>query len=508
LAILGELISRATGRIVEGERRLAVERSEPTRLTAPADDSESPLPLVVDLDGMLVATDLLLESLFVLARRRTPRLLMLPLWLAKGQAYFKRRLAQEATPDVPTLPYRRDVIRYLEAARRRGTPLVLATAADERIAQAVANHIGLFDAVFASDGVVNLKGESKRQRLIAEFGARGFDYLGGGRKDRLVWHSARRAIAVQRKPGDLASAPETECLFEAPPPDPLLYLRALRPHHWLKNALVFLPLAAAHRLAEIGLLSQAFVAFVAFSLCASSTYLLNDLLDLQRDRRHPHKKDRALASGRLPVAHALALIPLLLAGAIAIGLLLPWGFLGVLALYYVLTLSYSLRLKDMIILDVLALAGLHALRVMAGSAAVSIPPSTWLIAFCVFLFFSLAMIKRYAELVVMRTVDGARAHARAYELEDSELLAALGGASGYLAVLVLALYASETAQGGFGRHELIWLVCVLLLYWISYMWLMAHRARMHDDPLVFALRDRVSRVLVALMAAVFLAAAP
>ena len=179
-----------------------------------------------------------------------------------------------------------------------------------------------------------------------------------------------------------------------------------------------------------------------------------------------------------------------------------------LGLYCVLTLSYSLRLKDMVILDVLALAGLHALRVMAGCAAVGIPPSAWLIAFCVFLFFSLAMIKRYAELVVMRTIDGLQAHARAYELEDSELLAALGGASGYLAVLVLALYISETGQEAFGRHELIWLVCVLLLYWISYMWLMAHRARMHDDPLVFALRDNVSRMLIVLMAVILVAAVP
>jgi 4-hydroxybenzoate polyprenyltransferase len=180
-----------------------------------------------------------------------------------------------------------------------------------------------------------------------------------------------------------------------------------------------------------------------------------------------------------------------------------------LGLYYVLTLSYSLRLKDIVILDVLALAGLHALRVLAGCAAVSLPPSAWLIAFCVFLFFSLAMIKRYAELVVMRTIEGAHAHARAYELEDSELLAALGGASGYLSVLVLALYiSSDATENVFGRHELIWLVCVLLLYWISYMWLMAHRGRMHDDPLVFALRDKVSRVLVALMAVIFLLAVP
>jgi 4-hydroxybenzoate polyprenyltransferase len=436
---------------------------------------------------------------------------MVPFWLVRGKATLKQHLAQEAAPDKSTLPYRRDLIEYLEAAKRRGRPLVLATAADERIAQAVADHLGLFDAVFASDGIVDLKGESKRDRLIAEFGADGFDYVGSGGADRPVWASARKAILVRREAAfraDQADRSEIERVSEAPSADRFVYLEALRPHHWLKNVLVFLPLAAAHRLGEVDLLVQALLAFVAFGLCASSTYLLNDLMDLPSDRRHPHKKDRALASGRLPLVHALALMPLLLGGAIAVGLLLPWAFLAVLALYYVLTLSYSLRLKDMVILDVLAIAGLHALRVMAGCAAVSLPPSAWLIAFCVFLFFSLAMIKRYAELVVMRTIEGAHAHARAYELEDSELLAALGGASGYLAVLVMALYISETGYGVFGPHALIWLICVLLLYWISYMWLMAHRACMHDDPLVFALRDKVSRVLVALMAAIFLLAVP
>ena len=491
---------------------MVVERSKPTRLVARADDADRPAPLVVDLDGTLVATDLLIESLFVLAKRKPLRLLMVPFWLAQGRARLKQHLAQEAMPDVPTLPYRRDLIEYLEAARHRGTPLVLATAADERIAQAVAHHLRLFDAVFASDGIVNLKGERKRDRLIAEFGAHGFDYVGSGHADRPVWASASKAILVQRHAGPRAGpagTAEIERVFEAPSADPLVYVAALRPHHWLKNTLVFLPLAAAHRLSEVDLLVQALLAFVAFGLCASSTYLLNDLMDLPMDRRHPHKKDRALASGRLPLVHGVALIPVLLAAAIAIGLLLPRAFLGVLALYYVLTLSYSLRLKDMAILDVLALAGLHALRVMAGCAAVSLPPSAWLIAFCVFLFFSLAMIKRYAELVVMRTIEGAHAHARAYELEDSELLAALGGASGYLSVLVLALYiSSDATENVFGRHELIWLVCVLLLYWISYMWLMAHRGRMHDDPLVFALRDKVSRVLVALMAVIFLLAVP
>jgi 4-hydroxybenzoate polyprenyltransferase len=281
----------------------------------------------------------------------------------------------------------------------------------------------------------------------------------------------------------------------------------MRPHQWLKNALVFVPLLATHRVYEVDLLWQGLLAFVAFSLCASSAYLLNDLLDLPSDRHHPHKRDRPFASGQLPLVHGLALAPLLLLVGLALGAFLSPILCGILALYYALTLSYSLRLKDVVILDVLTLAGLYTLRVMAGSAAFDVPPSAWLLAFCVFLFFSLAMIKRYAELVAMRAVEGAKAHARAYLLEDSELLAALGAASGYLSVLVLALYiTSDAMHDPDVRYQLIWLVCVLLLYWISYMWLMAHRARMHDDPLVFALRDRVSQIVIALMAATLLIA--
>ena len=271
---------------------------------------------------------------------------------------------------------------------------------------------------------------------------------------------------------------------------------------------MFLPLLGAHRIYEIDLLWQGLLVFVAFSLSASSAYLLNDLLDLPSDRHHPRKRDRPLASGRLPLVQGLVLAPLLLGAGLALGALSGPLLSGLLALYYVLTMSYSLRLKDIVILDVLALAGLYTLRVMAGAAAFSIPPSAWLLAFCVFLFFSLAMIKRYAELLAMRAVEGGQAHARAYLLEDSELLAALGGASGYLSVLVLALYITSDAMHDPNvRYQLIWLVCGLLLYWISYMWLMAHRGRMLDDPLVFALRDRVSQIVIALMAATMLIAA-
>lgn len=279
-------------------------------------------------------------------------------------------------------------------------------------------------------------------------------------------------------------------------------LETVRPHQWIKNALVFVPLAAAHRLADEGLLAAAARAFVAFTLCAASVYVLNDLIDAPADRLHPHKRQRPLASGRLPRSLALLLVPLLAAGALAAGASLDIRVNGILALYFIEMLWYTLRLRAIVLLDALALAVGYALRVAAGAFAVHVLPSSWLLAFCVFLFFSLALIKRYAELALLRGRDGAAAHARAYLLEDQELILTLGVSTGVLAVLVLALYLSAAhAEMRYHQTGFIWVVCVLLLYWVSHMWLAAHRGRMSDDPLVFALKDPVSRVLVASMGA-------
>jgi 4-hydroxybenzoate polyprenyltransferase len=283
------------------------------------------------------------------------------------------------------------------------------------------------------------------------------------------------------------------------------YLAALRPYQWLKNTLVFVPLAVADQSFSPNLVLQAALAFGAFSLCASSGYLINDLLDIPSDRHHPHKKERPLASGRLSAAHALALAPVLLLAGIAIGLLLPRPFLVALAAYYGLTVAYSFRLKDVAILDVVTLSVLYTLRLAGGALAVGLPQSSWLLAFCIFLFLSLALVKRYAELDMMRSVDGWRAHARAYVIQDRELIAALGGASGYLAVLVLGLWIG-THDPNDTQYQIVWLDCLLLLYWITRMWLIAHRGRMDDDPLVFALRDNVSRFVILVMAVILIGA--
>jgi 4-hydroxybenzoate polyprenyltransferase len=341
---------------------------------------------------------------------------------------------------------------------------------------------------------------------VSEFGEKGFDYAGNGQRDLVVWSSARRAILVN--PARLVTSrigkvAQVDCVFGDRRRGFVDHLKPLRPQQWLKNILVFAPLFAAHRFYEVDLLGKALLAFLAFGCFASGGYLLNDLLDLPEDRRHPQKRFRAFAAGDLPLSYGLAMIPALLGLGCLIGMMVSRPFFSALLTYFALTLTYSLGLKKIALLDVVVLAGLYTARILAGSAAVAIWPSHWLLAFSTFLFFSLALVKRYRELGIMRTIDGDGARVRGYLLSDGELLAAMGIASGYLAVLVLALYVnSETAQVLYRRYELIWFLCPLLFYWISHIWLIAHRGRMPDDPVVFAISDQTSRILGLLMLAV------
>lgn len=468
-----------------------------------------PAPLVVDLDGTLLRTDLLMESVLVLAKKRPLDLLKLPLWLARGRALLKQKVAACAMPDIRTLPYRPDVLAQLEAEKAKGRCVVLATAADESLAQRVAQNLGLFNRVYASDGRVNLSGEHKRDRLVAAFGEKGFDYIGNALRDLPVWRAARTALLVRpshtlrRRAGQAAPVAQ---VFEDRGPAPLRsYLQALRPHHWVKNGLILLPLAFTQGLSWMQWLPQALLAVAAFSLCASSVYLLNDLLDLPYDRRHPQKKERALASGRIGIVQAIGLTAALLATAVLIGAKLSGAFLAVMSGYYLSTLVYSLRAKDVPILDVLVLAGGYAARVAAGALAVGLVPSTGLLAFCLLLFFSLTLIKRHAELTIMGSVSASGTHG--YFYADRGLLAAQGVASGYLSVLVLALYVNaEVAPQAPPRHSLFWGVYLLLWCWINLLWLRAHRGQIPNDPVLYALRNPASLLLMAGMAALALLA--
>ncbi|MDR2365775.1 MAG: UbiA family prenyltransferase [Zoogloeaceae bacterium] len=466
-------------------------------------------PLVIDLDGALLRSDLLVETSLLLLRDH-PRQCLLPFgWLARGKALLKHKLAERVNLDVTVLPYDENVLAFIRKARTEGRRVVLATASHERLAGLVARHLGVFDEVLASHARLNLAGEAKRDALLARYGEKGFDYLGNSRDDLPVWRVARKAFAAnasfhcERKARALTNF---EGVISCRKDRAADWIKALRLHQWLKNLLIFVPLLAAHRYAELPLLSQAMLAFFCFGLCASSVYLLNDLLDLRDDRHHAKKRLRPFASGRLSPGTGLLVFPLLLCVAFAVALCwLPLAFtLGVLV-YYGLTLAYSLWLKRLMIVDVMTLAILYTLRIVIGGVTLSIPLSFWLLAFSVFIFLSLALVKRYVELLPLREKgNGEKARGRGYHAEDFPMIMALGAASGYTAVMVLALYINDPVTRQYYHHpEFIWFSCLLLLTWISRVWILAHRGMMHDDPVIFAAKDKVSLGIVALIALVF-----
>jgi len=466
-------------------------------------------PLCVDLDGTLVRTDLLLESVLALLKRNPLYLFALPLWLLKGRAHLKCEVARRVRVDMAGLPYDRRVLNLLETERGR-RPLVLCTASDQVLAEAIAQHLGCFDKVMASDGSCNLSGRRKAGALVEAYGERGFDYAGNEARDLAIWRHARRAYVVNAGDGLAARASRVSEVADVLPRERAglrTWLKALRVHQWLKNVLVFVPLLAAHMLLQPSAAGHAIAAFVIFGVCASGVYVLNDLLDLGVDRAHPRKRERPFAAGRLPLSAGLVMAPLLTVAAFAAAYALSPRFALVLLGYYALTLAYSLRLKQIAMLDVLVLAGLYTLRIIAGSVAIATGLSFWLLAFSMFLFLSLALLKRYTELVVQRDAGEAQAQGRGYATSDASMLATLGGASGYLSVLVLALYIDSAASAALYRYpQWLWLMCPLLLYWISRVWIIAHRGAMHDDTVVFAVTDNVSRVVLVLGALVALLA--
>lgn len=465
-------------------------------------------PLCVDLDGTLLRSDLLLESTLALLARRPWLLLALPVWLLRGKARLKREIASRVAIDAAHLPYDERVLSLLrdQPQRRR----VLCTASDESLARAVAAHLGCFDEVLASDGERNLSGRGKAEALVARFGERGFDYAGNARVDLAVWARAHGAVVVNAGPA-LARAAGQRCELLAHLPDTggglKAWLRALRLHQWLKNLLVFIPLLASHRFMEPEGVLAAVAGFVAFGLCASGVYVLNDLLDLPSDRQHPRKRLRPFASGALPLLPGIVLAPVLALAGLALAWITEPRFAAVLAVYYLMTLGYSLRFKRVAMLDVMLLAMLYTLRIIGGTAVIGAALSFWLLAFSMFIFLSLALLKRYVELSAMLAEGKLTAAGRGYGVDDLPLLQSLGGSAGYLAVLVLALYInSPESIALYSRPQVLWLLCPLVLYWVSRTWVVAHRGGMDDDPVVFAATDRVSQFVGLLCAVIALSA--
>jgi len=458
------------------------------------------IPLAVDLDGTLIATDLLWEGLFLLLRQQPLALFLVPFWLFHGPARLKFEIARRVELDPASLPYRQDVLARLRDERGAGRRLILATGTPRRFAEAIAEHLGLFDAVIATEGAHNLTSGRKADALIAAYGDGGFDYAGNSRHDLRVFDAARAAIVVA--PDRHASRWQAEHgaeLMAAPRPTWRTVAKMLRVHQWLKNGLIAVPMVLSHEYLNPSMVLACVLAFISFSAAASAIYIVNDFFDLALDRRHPTKRNRPLASGLVSVPFGLAAVAILLPVSFAVALFLPIQFLGVLVIYLVATTAYSFSVKRMLLLDVLMLAGLYTTRLLAGTAATGVDASFWLLAFSSFFFLSLALVKRFVELRQSPLPVGERIAGRGYRAEDQEIIAQAGMASAFASVLVLALYIdSDAVRDQYSHPWMVWPLAPIVLYMAMRVWILARRDQLHDDPVVFIISDWRSQMMAAL----------
>lgn len=471
------------------------ERLPPNPFIAHSDS----VPLFVDLDGTLVKTDLLIESAFFLLKKQPWMFLAMLYWLAFGKARLKEEIAMRSALDFNVLPLQRDFVEYLNNEARQGRTLYLATASDRRLAEPVAERLGIFKQVLASDGLRNLKGTRKLEAILACCNGSAFDYAGNERVDLAIWAKARQAIIVNPDNGVVAATRkrgyEIERVFDDRPPTAKTWMRALRIHQWAKNVLLGVPILTAHAF-TLTAFTKIAMAFTAFGLVASATYLLNDLLDLVSDRHHPRKCKRPFAAGDIGLASGILVMIILFGSGFGLALQLSDHFLFTLLAYLGLTISYSFYFKKVMLIDVLLLASLYTIRIVAGAYAIEVPLSSWLLGFSMFIFLSLALIKRCTELMAMQHLSRETMKGRDYQVSDYPMLCTIGVAAGYISILVLALFISGSGSvGKYTNPVFLWLLCPLMAYWVSRLWLKTSRGEMHDDPLVFSLKDRASWIV-------------
>jgi len=468
------------------------------------------VPLCVDMDGSLIATDLLFECLVRALKKNIFIAFLVPFWVLRGPHVLKYELARRSQIDIPLLPYRPHVVQWLREQKQSGRRLILCTGSTDGHANAVAEHLDLFSEVMSTTHDKNLTGKNKAALLLARFGNRGFDYVGNEHKDLHIWQHARHAVIVSNSDALVESAKkvtEVEQRFQFGPTTLKVALKAMRIHQWMKNLLVIVPLVTAHKMFDSEAALNTALAFLAFGLIASGTYIINDLFDLDSDRGHHKKSARAFASGAMSIKHGLLLSMALIVTSFLITLKLPLLFLAVLIIYFVVTLAYSFKLKSIRSLDVIVLASLYTVRVIAGTAAIDVTLSFWLLSFSMFLFLSLAIVKRVSELLNMIAQNKEKAAGRGYVTADVQVMNSLGTSSGYLAVLVFALYINSPEVARlYARPEILWLLCPVIGYWLTRVWLITGRGEMDEDPITFAIKDQGSWAVGA-VAGIIIAAA-
>ena len=468
-------------------------------------------PLIVDLDGSLLNTDTLHEMLIKFLKHFPLKALLLIVWFLKGKTVLKKKLSQHVELDVVHLPYNMELLKWLAEEKKEGRPLILATGAHESIAESISKHLNIFDNVYSSNIDINCTNHNKRDLLVKAYGEKGYDYVGNSNHDLPAFKSARKAILanansrMKKKAYKIGNVekdfPKSSSAFSA-------LLKAIRPHQALKNVLLLIPLLTAHQMTDIDALIHLGLGFISFSFCAFSIYIINDLLDIENDRQHPRKKERVIPSGQLSIPiSAMASFCLLLLG-LGTAWIVNASFFAIMIVYLLLTTLYSFWLKQYVLVDCLILAGLYTIRVIAGAMATGIELSFWLLLFSVFIFISLAFMKRYTELKAQNNEGRNALKGRGYILDDIKLLQNFGITSGYLSILILALYInSEQVVVLYSNPEVLWCSIPLMLFWISRVWLKAHRDEMHDDPVVFALTDKASLFIGGVFVMIFTIAA-
>ncbi|WP_186370191.1 UbiA family prenyltransferase [Yersinia vastinensis] len=462
-------------------------------------------PLCIDLDGTLVRTDTLVESFFLLIKKNPFYSFMCVLWLFRGKAVLKSEIAKRVTMNASSLPYNESLLAMLHEEHKNGREIWLCTAANEKIAQAVSDHLSIFSKVIASNDTKNVSSSVKADEILSHTDS--FDYAGNSSDDIKVWDKSAGAIIVDL-PNKLTSKVSAPILhkFYSNKKTIKAWLKEIRIHQWAKNLLIFIPILAAHEINKSSLLLDAILAFIAFGFCASSVYLLNDLVDLEADREHKTKRNRPLASGEIPLIHGIIAAVILFILSIIITSYLPIQFAFALASYYMITIAYSFSLKSKVVVDVATLAILYSMRLVAGAAATGIILSNWLISFSMFIFFSLAIVKRVVELKSAES-DG-KIKGRGYYPTDIPLLLSSGISAGYISILVFVLYIDSSASlQNYNNPDVLYLIAPILFVWLTRVWLLTWRGDMHDDPVAFAIKDRTSQLMGICMATLMIFAA-
>lgn len=456
--------------------------------------------IVVDLDGTLIRTNTLWESLLLLAKQEPFKFLIAPFWLLGGMSYLKKRIFDYVEPDASVLPYNTEILSFLQKSKEEGKTLILASATDERLVKKVAEHLELFDSAFGTTSNNDMKGKHKLEIINHICNGNTFDYIGNEKADILIWEASDKAYVVSNSKKLIDKLPKKidKVHVFSSPRNLKTYVEAIRPHQWVKNILLFVPLILAHEITSVYKIFTIFIAFWTMSLCASSAYILNDLLDIESDRHHSTKRNRPFATGLISIPTGLAMSLFLLLLSFSIGLLfLPNQFIATLLSYFILSTMYSLFLKKYFLVDVITLSSLYSLRIYAGSVAISVVLTPWLLAFSSFFFLNLSFLKRYIELREYESCEKKKLKGRGYMTNDIQVVQSSGIASGFMSVLILYLYITNSREVTelYSNPMWLWFIGPFLIYWVTRIWLLAQRGNVDSDIILFTIKDVASWIV-------------